>query len=313
MRAVILGGSGFIGTTLSNLMLDRGWQVVIPSRSPEKGRFLIPKGHSFDVSFVPWDGNDPTQLAKYFTGADAIINLSGENIAASRWTEQHKERIRTSRIQTGISVIKAFQLVESLPEVLVQGSAVGYYGGCDHMESAVAFSESSPAGEGFLASVAQEWEESTAKAEQLGVRRVIIRSGVVLGPEGGALQKFLPPFRMFAGGPIGSGNQGFSWIHKHDAAAGIIHLIENKTCSGPFNLTSPAPVSMSDFCRILGKTLNRPSWLPVPAFALRMLLGEMAEEMLLQGQYALPERLCSTGYTFTYPDLTDALHNILTQ
>ncbi|UZP67188.1 TIGR01777 family oxidoreductase [Desulfovibrio mangrovi] len=312
MRAVILGGSGFIGTALSGLLLDKGWQVVIPSRNPEKGRFLIPQGHSMDVSFVLWDGNDPHTLAKYCEGADAIINLAGENIATARWTEEQKQRIRLSRVQTGEVLIKALNVLTVLPEVLVQGSAIGYYGGSQTLAGPDAYTEFSPSGEGFLASVAKDWEASTVEAEQMGIRRIITRTGVVLGPNEGALQKFLPPFRYFAGGPLGTGQQGFSWIHRDDTAGAIAHLIENKDCAGPYNLTAPTPVTMRDFCSALGRVMNRPSWLPVPGFMLRLMLGEMAEELVLQGQFALPGRLSGTGYNFRFTDLEDALRNILT-
>ncbi|WBF67070.1 TIGR01777 family oxidoreductase [Desulfovibrio subterraneus] len=311
MRALILGGSGFIGTALSGHLLDKGWQVVIPSRNPEKGRFLIPQGHSLDVSFVMWDGNDALSLAKYCEGADAIINLAGESIAAARWTDDQKRRIRQSRVQTGEVLIKALKELQTLPEVLIQGSAVGYYGGSQTLAGPDAFTEFSPSGQGFLASVARDWEASTLEAERMGIRRAVIRTGVVLGPGEGALQKFISPFSYFAGGPLGTGQQGFSWIHRDDTAGAIAHIIENKDCAGPFNLTAPMPVTMLDFCNTLGRVMNRPSWLPVPGFMLRLMLGEMAEELILQGQFALPGRLVGAGYSFRFNDLENALRDIL--
>ncbi len=312
MRAVILGGSGFIGTALSGQLLDAGWQVVIPSRNPEKGRFLMPQGHSFDISFVPWDGQDTAHLARHLAGADAVINLAGESIADGRWSGDRKSRIRDSRIRTGQALMAALRTMETTPSVLVQGSAVGYYGARPTVVSPETFSEFSSSGEGFLASVARDWEASTKEAESMGIRRVIIRTGVVLGIEGGALPKFLPPFRFYLGGPVGSGNQGISWIHRQDAAGGIMHLLQCDECVGPYNLTAPTPVSMTDFCDTLGRTLRRPSWLPVPGFVLRLLYGEMAEETILQGQYALPNRLADAGYQFRFPDLANALAGILT-
>lgn len=311
MRAVILGGTGFIGTALSGVLLDADWQVTIPSRHPEKGRFLIPQGHSYSVSFVPWDARSADQLAKHLTGCDAVINLAGASIAESRWTDTQKARILDSRIRTGEVLVAALHTLETLPEVLIQGSAVGYYGGVQDIQPPSRFAEFSSPGEGFLASVAKDWEASTAEAESMGIRRVVIRTGVVLDHDGGALQKFLPPFKAFIGGPLGSGNQGFSWIHREDAAHGIRYLMENRTCAGPYNLTAPAPVSMADFCAELGRAMGRPSWLPVPGFALRLLLGEMAEEIILQGQYALPQRLTDAGYRFRHPDLGESLRNIL--
>ncbi len=314
MRAVILGGTGFIGTALSGFLLDKGWMVTVPSRSPEKGRFIVPKGHSLNISFVPWNGTDPQVLMKHLSGCTALVNLVGESIAAGRWTAERKERILASRVNTGKAIMTAFKemqaLSEPLPQVLVQASAVGYYGCSEQLKSPSDYEEFAPHGKGFLAAVARQWEDSTAGAESMGVRRVIVRTGVVLGP-GGALRKFIPPFRMFLGGRLGSGNQGFSWIHRDDAAMAIVHLMENEACAGPYNLTAPDPKSMSDFCRVLGAAMNRPSWLPVPRFALRLLLGEMAEELILQGQYAMPGRLTASGYTFAYPNLAGALRQIL--
>ena len=312
MKAVILGGSGFIGTHLANSMLAKGWHVTIPSRSPEKGRFLFPEGHSPNVSFRLWSETSSAQLTELLEGTDVVVNLAGENIGDGRWSATKKKNILSSRVQTTQTLMSALRQTAERPAVLIQGSAVGFYGGSqDHMPTHCCDEDAQP-GKGFLAEVTRQWEAASADAEALGLRRVLIRTGVVLGADGGALQKFLPPFRLYLGGPLGKGTQGFSWIHIEDQVEAIIHLIEDSTANGPFNLTAPSPTTMSGFCKALGRAMHRPSWLPAPSFALQFLLGEMATELILKGQYALPAKLLEHGYTFRYPKLDTALQHLLT-
>ena len=310
MRAVLLGGSGFIGRALTSRLLENDIHVVVTSRNPEHGRYLIPEGHSFHVDFALWDGKNPEQLATHIKAADAVINLIGSNISAGRWTEERKEEIRSSRISAGHALCKAVSLLEEKPRVVIQSSAIGFYGSKPTSPEESYVTEDSPAGQGFLASVCKEWEDSTSCMDVSGTRRVIIRTGLVLG-NGGVLQKFIPPFRFGAGGPLGSGKQVMSWIHIQDQVDAIIHIMKTPSCTGAINLTSPYPETMDVFCKTLGAVMGKPSWLRVPAPILRIALGEMAEELILQGQRVLPEKLLESGFCFSYPMLDEALTNIL--
>lgn len=308
MKAVILGGSGFIGRELTRTMLRKGWHVVIPSRSPQKYQGMF--SSYGDVDFATWDAKTPKDLAEIISGADALVNLVGENIAAGRWSDEQKARIRNSRVDAGKAVIQALEQTNKAPGVLLQGSAVGYYGtrGNEELDEN---SESLPAGQSFLADTARDWEASTQQAEDMGIRRVVVRTGLVLDAEGGALEKMITPFKFFLGGPVGSGRQWMPWIHRRDEVGAMVHCIEQDSCSGAYNFTSPQPVRNKEFCSELAKALGRPCWLPAPAFALKALLGEMAEELLLGGQKALPQRLLESGYPFIFPDLGQALRDIV--
>lgn len=310
MRVVLLGGSGFIGRALTSRLLDNDAHVVVTSRNPEHGRYLIPKGHSFHVDFALWDGKNPEQLAPHIKSADAVVNLIGSNIGDGRWTDERKALIRESRVSAGTGLCNAVSMLDDKPKVVIQASAIGYYGSHPTSPEEQYVTEISPAGQGFLASVCKDWENSTACMDISGSRRVIIRTGIVLG-DGGVLQKFLTPFRMGMGGPLGSGHQVMSWIHIQDQVDAIIHLINTPSCEGAFNLTSPYPETMANFCSTLGTVLGKPSWLRVPAVVLRMAMGEMADELILKGQRVLPEKLLDSGFCFSYPSLSDALANIL--
>lgn len=308
MKAVILGGSGFIGRELARTMLRKGWEVAIPSRSPQRYKNMF-EGHG-EVEFVSWDAESPGELAAIISGSDAVVNLVGENIAAGRWTEELKARLRDSRVRVGQALLKAVEQADAPPKVLVQGSAIGYYG--QRGDEALDETSAPPAvGKSFLADLAREWEASTEAVEAMGVRRVVVRTGVVLDAEGGALEKFLTPFRMYLGGPMGSGRQWMSWIHRRDEVGGIVQCIERDSCGGAYNFTAPTAVTNRDFCKILGRVMHRPCWLPAPGPALKLLLGEMAEELILGGQRVLPTRLEQSGYTFLFSDLKEALHDIV--
>ncbi len=223
------------------------------------------------------------------------MNLAGDNIGSGRWTAGKKRAIRESRIDAGRAVTAAVSAARAKPEIVLQASAIGWYG--DRGDEKLA--EDSARGEGFLPSVAREWEDSTAEVEDLGVRRVIVRTGVVLG-RGGMLERAVFPFRLFAGGIPGGGRPWFSWIHLRDAVRAIRFVIERKDASGVYNLTSPAPVRAAEFYRRLGGTLHRPVWMPVPAFALKIAFGEMARELMLSGQLVLPERLLEAGFDLSF-------------
>ncbi|CCH49262.1 TIGR01777 family oxidoreductase [Pseudodesulfovibrio piezophilus] len=299
MRAIVAGGTGFIGRALIDELRDNEWEIVVLSRTPGKVAEVFGAG----VIGMRWDNRDWPDILDKDT---VIVNLAGESIAGGRWTEARKKRILESRVHAGQRIVEAVRLADSLPGALIQASAVGYYG---IRESSTVDERNGP-GEGFLAEVARQWEQSTAVLEEMGVRRAVIRTGVVLG-DGGALKQMLPAFKLFMGGPPGSGLQGVSWIHMADEVGAIRFLMENGETSGIFNLTAPNPVQFRKFARLLGETLGRPYSLNAPAFALRFLFGEMADEVLLSGQLALPSRLQEAGYAFRFPELEAALADLL--
>jgi hypothetical protein len=301
MRVVITGGSGLIGRAVARELGEVGHDVVILTRDPARVGAL-PE----NVRAARWDGKTPEGWGPMLDADTAIVHLAGESIAAGRWTAEKKRRIRESRVESGAAVLAAIRQAPEKPRVLLQGSAVGFYGpGGDEV-----FTEAHPAGRDFLADVCVDWEDSTAGAEALGVRRALLRTGIVLSPKGGALPKMALPFRLMAGGPIGSGRQWVPWIHISDEVGAIRFLLERGDARGPFNLTAPQPLTNKDFSRALGKALKRPSLMPAPGFALRAVLGEMSD-MLLQGQRAVPHRLIQHGYSFRYPEALPALRELL--
>lgn len=300
MRAIIAGGTGFIGRALVRELMEHDWEIVVLSRRPSKVAAAFDAG----VIGMPWDNGDwPDMLGP----ETAVINLAGANIAGGRWTRARKQRILDSRVRSGRNILNAVAKAGVAPGVLIQASAVGYYG----PQGNTTINEYTDSGHGFLADVCRQWEASTAGVEQFGTRRCIIRTGVVLGRDGGALKRMLPPFRYFLGGPPGTGFQGVSWIHLKDEVRAIRFLMENPEASGPYNLTAPCPVNFRKFAHSLGTVLNRPYKTPVPPFALRLLFGEMADEVLLSGQLALPDRLRKAGFEFQFDKLGDALRDIL--
>jgi uncharacterized protein (TIGR01777 family) len=303
MKVIITGATGFIGRALSREMLEAGYHVVALSRNAGRGRKILGGG----VIVVEWDGKSSQGWKELANGAYAIINLAGENISNGRWTQKKKQRILLSRLDAGKAIVEAVAEANEKPRVVIQSSGIGYYGSTsDQMVD-----ESSPPGKGFLVEVAEQWEASTKQVESLGTRHVIIRTGVVLGSEGGALPRLLTPFRFFVGGPLGSGKQWFPWIHLDDEVKAIRFLMEREGLSGPFNLCAPEPVTMKEFCHTLGKVMRRPSWFPVPPLPLRLIFGEMGHEVLLVGQRAIPKKLLEAGYRFQYPTCNSAFQQIL--
>ncbi|MEE9563019.1 MAG: TIGR01777 family oxidoreductase, partial [Thermoanaerobaculia bacterium] len=266
MRVLIPGGSGLVGLALAERLIHSGHRVVISSRDPARVK-KVPGG----VKVEAWDAASWQELVSLIDGADAVVHLVGENLAAGRWTQARKRRIRNSRVESSRAVATAFANAKSQPGVLVQASAVGYYGPRGDEE----VDEEATVGEDFLAAVCRDWEEASAEVETLEVRRPVLRSGVVLSAKGGALPRMLLPFRLFVGGPVGSGRQWFPWIHLEDEVGAICFLLEHGLATGPFNLTAPTPLTNRDFSRVLGKVLRRPSAMPVPGAALRLALGEM--------------------------------------
>jgi hypothetical protein len=302
MRVIITGATGFIGRALCR-ELGRDYEVIALSRNAEGVRQSL--GSMAKV--VQWDARTPAGWDREADGAHAIINLAGENLASGRWNQARKSRILQSRLDAARAIIETVKRLHNKPKVILLASAIGYYG--PHGEEEL--DEVSKPGEGFLASVCRQVEDSAENFEKLGVRCVVIRTGVVLGRGGGALPKMILPFRFYLGGHLGSGRQWFSWISLDDETAAIRFLMENENLQGVFNLTAPQPVTMKEFCQILGKVLNRPAWLNVPAFAARLALGEMADEMLLSGQRVLPKRLQAAGFVFRHPDLERSLSRII--
>ncbi|HSU84664.1 MAG TPA: TIGR01777 family oxidoreductase [Thermoanaerobaculia bacterium] len=301
MRIVITGGTGLIGNALAREMGSAGHEVVVLTRDPARSGTLPPGTRA-----VRWDGRTAGDWAKLLDGDTVIVHLAGDAIAVGRWTDEKKRRIRESRVESGRAVLEAVRQAKSKPRALLQGSAVGYYG--DTGDAVV--TESHPPGDDFLARVCVEWEASTAEVTSFGVRRPVLRTGIVLSSQGGALPRMALPFRMLAGGPLGNGRQWLAWIHEMDEVGAIRFLIEREDADGPFNLTAPAPLPNRDFSRALGEALHRPSFAPAPGFALRLLLGEMADA-LLHGQRAVPRKLLDLGYVFRYPEALAALRGLL--
>jgi uncharacterized protein (TIGR01777 family) len=307
MRILITGGTGLIGRALAADLAADDYEVVVLSRSPERVTGL-PTG----VRAVAWDAQTAAGWGHLADGAGAIINLAGANLAGdgffpSRWTDERKRLIRDSRVLSGQAVVQAVAQTNQKPGVVIQSSGIGYYGA---HEDQILTGEDKP-GDGFLARLAHdEWEPSTAAVEGMGVRRAIIRTAAVLDPDEGALARLLLPFRLFVGGPMGSGKQWFSWIHKTDEVRAIRFLIENEAASGPFNLCAPNPVTNAQFARALGRVLNRPSAVPIPGFAMKLAFGEVTS-VLLEGQRAIPQRLLDLGFAFRFPVVEAALKDLL--
>ena len=302
MRVVVAGGSGFIGRKLIGGLLQEHHEVTLISRTPEKTGNYFP---GVQVRF--WDAKNETALTGILDGADAVINLTGESLASKRWTQIQKERILFSRIESTRALILAINHALHKPFVLLNASAVGYYGNVPEGD----VTESAPRGTGFLADVCARWEEEALKVQKSGVRVVLLRTGVVLDNKGGALQNIILPFRLFLGGPPGSGSQWFPWIHLQDEVSAILFALENEHITGPLNLAAPDSVRMMDFCRKLGKILRRPSWMHTPAWILNLILGEMAQPLLFHGQKMIPKKLIESGFKFHFPKLEDALRDLV--
>jgi len=290
-----------IGKAVSELAVDKGHQVTVLSRREH----LPAAGEKWEIK--QWDGKDAIKLAEIIHGCDAVINLAGESIGKGRWTPQRKELLLKSRLEPALALVKAFETSKNPPDTLIQASAVGFYG-----TQAGEKDETSSAGEDYLAGFALRWEDSTKALDERGVRRVVIRSGMVLKKGAGVLQQLMLPFRLFVGGPMGSGKQIYSWIHIQDEAEAILYLLENKQCKAVYNLTAPSPLSNAEIGKTLGKVMKRPYWIPVPGFALKLVLGEMST-LVLDGQYVVPKRLQDAGFKFKFPELEGALKNLLVE
>jgi len=298
MRLVVAGGTGFIGSALCRRLLECGHSVTLLTRS---GPSAVRQANAKPLT---WNPSEPGAWEAAINGSDGIINLAGEPIA-KRWTERQKQKIASSRVQSTRTLVEAIGRAKEKPKWLLNASAIGYYGS----HGSEPLSEEAGPGSDFLSRVCVAWEREAEKAESHGLRVVRLRTGIVLGKGGGALAKMVPPFKLFMGGPLGSAEQWISWIHLDDEIALILFLMEHPDAQGAINATAPNPVTMSQFCKTIGEVLNRPSWAPVPAFALRLMLGEMAD-MLLTGQRVLPAAAQKLGYSFKYPTLLEALRSL---
>jgi len=302
MKTVIAGGTGFLGGALRDALVRDGDEVVVLSRSPGASR----QGPARVAAWTP-DGTTGS-WASEIDGADAVINLAGESIAGRRWTAAQKQRILDSRVLATRSLVSGVQSAKRPPSVLVSGSAVGYYGPLDD----VVVKEDRQAGADFLSQVCVQWETEAGRA-RAQTRVVCVRTGIVLERDGGALPKMLPPFWFGAGGPVGSGRQYWPWIHRQDWVDLVRFAIRTPGVSGPLNATAPEPVTNADFATALGRALHRPAFLPTPGFALKILLGEMADALLLSGQRAVPAKAEQLGFRFAYRDVHSALEAIFSR
>lgn len=300
MKVAITGATGFVGSRLVERLQEQGHQPLILTRNRATALNAFP-----NLEIVAYTPTESGSWQQAIAGCDAVVNLAGEPIAETRWTPKHKQEILESRRLGTQKIVEAITLANPKPSVLVNTSAIGYYG----TSETASFDEMSPAGSDFLAEVCQAWEEEAQKVKEAGVRLVILRSGIVLG-NGGALAKMIPPFKLFAGGPLGTGKQWFSWIHREDIVNLILFAITQPDIEGVLNATAPNPVRMSELCQAIGEILNRPSWLPVPSFVPEALLGEGAK-VVLEGQQVLPKRTISKGFDYQYPTVKQALSEIL--
>jgi len=297
MNILITGGTGFIGSKLCSRLLENNNEhyVVVMTRHPAETQE--------NVDLV----GDFSQIADdvHF---DVVINLAGEPIANKRWSDHQKQRITNSRIEATKNLISYFKVAKSKPKLFISGSAIGYYGIGVSNDT---YNEESLGDESFSSQLCQQWEAAALEAEALGMRTCILRTGIVLGKGGGALKKMLPLFKLGLGGRIGSGDQWMPWIHLEDLIGIILYCIEHEEISGAVNGTAPNPVTNKIFTKTLGKVLKRTALLPMPSMAVRLLMGQMGEELLLSGVKVLPAKITSQGYEYKYPQLEEALLNIV--
>jgi uncharacterized protein (TIGR01777 family) len=321
MKVAITGSTGFVGSLLVQQLHGKGHKVVVLARNTAFAQKVFPSEAFPNLEIVAYTPNASGSWQSVIASCDGVVNLAGEPIGEGRWTPERKQEILNSRKlgtqkiveaisnanpKTAVATNSSTPATRCLPTVLINASAIGYYG----TSETETFDETSVSGNDFLAQVCQAWEAEARKVKDAGVRLVILRFGIVLG-NGGALAKMIPPFKLFAGGPIGSGRQWFSWIHIDDLVNLILQALTKPEIEGVYNATAPNPVRMADLSQTLARVMNRPSWLPVPAFAIEALLGDGAI-VVLEGQQVLPKRTLETGFEYKYPNLQLALRQILT-
>lgn len=301
-RVIVAGATGLIGKALCRRLQAAGYAVVVFSRNPTTARYKVPGAYEY----VAWDGAESGAWAAALDGAHAAINFAGASVAGKRWTADYKRQIRDSRVVATRGLVDAMRAAGTKPRVFINGSAIGYYGFRDDTP----LDEGASPGDDFLAQVCREGEAEALKAAALGIRTVVVRTGVVLDKDRGALPRMALPFKFFAGGPVLPGSQWFSWIHLADEVGIILLALEDERLRGPVNATAPQPQPYRDFAKTLGRVLSRPSWAPVPGFALRLLLGELGDT-LTTGQRVVPKKAEEAGYQFQYPTSEGALRQIL--
>lgn len=295
MKVAIAGGTGFVGKAITDRLLAENHEVLILTRNKNG------KQEKENLHFIEWlkEGTSPE---KELENCDIFINLAGESINNGRWTKKQKRRILQSRLHATSEIIRIMKSMKKMPDVLINASAIGYYG----ISDTEVFTEDSPdVGYDFLAHTVQQWEKEASKAQQLGVRTVFLRFGIILGKEGGALPRLIIPYKFFAGGTVGSGKQWMSWVHIEDVVRAVVFAIHNSAIAGAVNITSPNPVRMEELGRAIAKIMQKPHWLPVPSPLLKLALGEMSI-LVLEGQKVLPQKLINHAYSFTYPHIKEA-------
>lgn len=307
MRVIITGGTGLIGSRLAERMAGAGHEVIVLSRSPNRYAGMF----EHDVHIEGWDARTAEGWGYLADGADVIVNLAGASIAGdgfppSRWTPSRKRLILESRLGAGNAVVEAIRAAENKPGLVIQSSAIGYYG----VRGDEKITEIALSGDDFLSRVCEKWEASTAEVTDMGVRQVAVRTGLVLSTEGGAFPIILMPIKLFVGGPLGSGEQYYSWIHIDDVVGALRFLLEHEDASGPFNLTAPNPKTNKEFVKTVAGVLGRPAIFPTPGFALRTALGEVAT-VVLDGQRVIPKKLLNMGYEFKFEELEPAVRDLL--
>ena len=301
MRIAVTGASGLVGRALCKNLAQDQCTVVALARAPAKVQGLQ------TAEVVPWEALSGPPPIEALEGVEAVVHLAGEPVAAGRWNKQRKKDILESRVEGTRHLVETLLSCQNGPKVLLSGSAIGYYG----PRSDDSVDETSDPNSDFLGQTCQLWESEAERAAAAGIRVVLLRTGLVLAREGGALPRMLAPFQMFVGGPLGEGKQWMSWIHIADEVGAIRHILQENQIQGPINLVAPSPVTNEEFSRELARVLRRPALFRVPGFVLRLVFGEMAECLLLQGQRVLPKNLEKAGYTFRFPDLGEALENLI--
>jgi uncharacterized protein len=305
LRVTVSGATGLIGRALVAALQAQGAELTVLSREPTRAAATLAGAGLASVELVPWDPLTQPAPARAIAGREAVVHLAGENVA-QRWTGRAKQAIRESRVIGTRHLLESLRDASDRPGILVSASAIGYYG--PHGEEPL--DEEAPAGVDFLARVCADWEAEAEKASQLGMRVVLLRTGVLLDPAGGALARMLPPFRLGLGGPVAGGRQYVSWIHREDLLGILLTALSEERWSGPVNATAPEPSLNRDFTRTLGRALKRPALLPLPGFALRLLYGEMAE-VVTTGARVVPAKPLVLGYRFEHPRLAGALGSLL--
>lgn len=301
-KIVITGATGLIGRKISEILINRGDELIIFTRSPEKAKQIIPSAKEY----IKWDYNYPDEWEEKINGVDSVIHLAGENVMGKRWTEKYKNKILESRIVSTKNLIEAISQTEQKPESFICASAVGYYPYSETEE----FTEDSKPGNHFLSEITKQWEEETLSVENFGVRRINVRTGIVLDKNEGALAKMLLPFKLFIGGALGTGKQWFAWIHIKDVVGIYLFALDNKNIHGALNAVAPEYINMKSFCKNLGNVINRPSIFKVPSFVLNIVLGKGAEAVL-NGAKIKPQRTLGFGYKFLFDNSFKALSDIL--